>query len=422
MADAHSATPEPDSPSPSIVAVDSLSAGEAPVASVLSRAFRRCNTLVWCGGCPETSPSLPLAAAKSLHSVRSGDSLAISSLITSKSLAVEGNHGVALLQKVHASFPHASIDDFSLVLSSPNAGKTRLCRTFKRKQWKIPFDAARKKFVARTLATAQATPNPADNALCFDEGSRFVSRNYNELEMDFLVKLPAMESLLWQCDPNDTNRALRFVAAIDNQRLPDNLPFPVPSLALRESIPDDSQSCRTEKLYPARSSLYVLAEAYAPLPSTPTINVTLSVRQKLLQLERSLTFLIEKESSERKTELFPCDCILGVLIMGPCMTAAQAAALFASLSCYHAAFPCLWALQQAGRFLALQVESAIPAASSMVTEFRQAALERLQRQTMAELKAAAAEQKAAMDLMTSQLALLLQQQQQQQQRPLCVVQ
>lgn len=51
-----------------------------------------------------------------------------------------------------------------------------------------------------------------------------------------------------------------------------------------------------------------------------------------------------------------CDCILGVVLIGPSIDTATCATIFAALRHYRTALPRLWALSEAGRLLAIRLQ------------------------------------------------------------------
>lgn len=103
--------------------------------------------------------------------------------------------------------------------------------------------------------------------------------------------------------------------------------------------------------YPTGATHYIIGEAYGPL-NLDAADASMPV-QKLLQLERILCLILEKEHTEVDGI---CDCVLGVVLIGPSIDGPTCEAVFAALSHYRTALRRLWALSEAGRLLSIRLQ------------------------------------------------------------------
>lgn len=256
------------------------------------------------------------------------------SLMSAYSDAVEADAAVAFLQIVHAAFPTAHLMEMRERLvgrrSLPLAN-----RVFHEDVYGAAFRRGRAAFVEQTLdAAAQLRLPSHGDALDFSAGAKYTGRELAELEADCIVKLPLNELTEWTRDASaiaEGGARLLFIApAGSGQRLPES----AAPAALRASGAGGSRFSVDH--YPAGAAAYVLAEVYAPVGECAVQHQV----QRLLHAERLLQFLVAKEGTANVR-----DVVLGCVFMGLHTDAAAAAQLYATLSHYRRALPCLWALQ-----------------------------------------------------------------------------
>lgn len=294
------------------------------------------------------------------------------SLASAHSDAVEADAAAAFLQLVHAAFPTAHL----MSLPQPLVGSVSqpvANRVFTEAEFGDAFRRGRAAYAEATLAVAERLSPPVHDALDFSAAGKYAGRCLAELEADCIVKLPLAGLAEWAQDASaiaEGGTRLLFIApAGGRQRLPES----AAPAALRA---DDALGSRfSVEHYPPGAAAYVLAEVYAPLGG----RAAQQQAQKLLQAERLLQFLVAKECAADVR-----DVVLGFVFMGPHMDTAAAARLYATLSHYRLALPCLWALQGASpsaaeaqdasavplpcRLLAFRLASAQPALTALRVE------------------------------------------------------
>jgi hypothetical protein len=245
---------------------------------------------------------------------------------------------VAFWTLTHAAFPGATLERVRRRLldgERPISNRPFAARDFP------AFEVGRAAFIAATLeAEKPPAPTKGIQDINFSASGDYTNPSYGEVEVDCLLKLPALVPSDWTRDPAALNPPI-FIAPPILQPLPVR---PGPSVQVAEESAGSAatRSRFSVDYYPANSALYVVGEVYAPLGGENPLQRTV---QKLLQAERTLQFLCAKEGKPVG------DCVLGVVFMGPHIDQALASQLFKSLSHYSAVLPCLWALHEKRRLL-----------------------------------------------------------------------
>jgi hypothetical protein len=289
------------------------------------------------GSCP-LSPPAPRP---------SGEPPTLGSVVTVHAHNVEpSSNDTCLLQAVHSAFGESTKARVRLVFKPSSI----LSGTFGRAQ--TAFDLV----VKRGLALAP----PAENAINF--AGDFSGRQLEEFEIDCLVKLSAPAGSIWTRDPAAAASVLFHIRESGLEPLAPAPPSDALTAADAGGMPtqpagafEDKLSSTTLLHHPPSAPHYVIGDVVggegdgAPPPV-----------QKLLQLERNLCFILEKE---RKPVADICSCVLGVVLIGPSMDSPTVAAVFAALSHYKSSLQRLWALSEAGRLLAIHQQP--PVAQSL---------------------------------------------------------
>jgi len=228
-------------------------------------------------------------------------------------------------------------------------------RVFKISKWAHVFESARRSFSDVVARGVELNLSPlSDSDLLIDFKGDYSRANFEELEIDSLVKLAVPPTAVWAADPSaakGTGGELFRIVATGHAPLP-----AMPSAAIKVMVraPDaalnDSLSTATAHHYPPLASHYVVGETYGPLNHAGSAAAKTPI-QKLLQLERILCFLLEKEEKP------VLDCVLGVVLMGPTIDSKRCARVYAALVHYQSVLVRLWALCNTGRFLAIRLQS-----------------------------------------------------------------
>ena len=289
----------------------------------------------WLVAVPTTSSSSggggDVGVARSSISPRS-----IKSLESAHSMSREAEASVAFWTLAHAAFPGATLERVQRRLldgERPISNRSFVARDFP------AFEMGRAAFVAATLS-AEKPPAPTQGIQEIDFSGDYTKASYGELEVDCLLKLPALVPSDWTRDPAALNPPI-FIAPPNLQPLPVR-PGPDVQVAEESAGSAATRSRFSLEYYPANSALYLVGEVYAPLGGENPLQRTV---QKLLQAERTIQFLCAKEDKAVG------DCVLGVVFMGPHIDQALASQLFRSLFYYKAVLPCLWALHKKKRLL-----------------------------------------------------------------------
>ena len=299
-------------------------------------------------------------------------------------MAIENSGGMSLLQAVKHSFPKAQLDSCTtLLLRSSESCRFRFTRTFmwSTDAWKPFFEKARE-----ALREVVCLGNERNKTMFHGRRARrpayfinfrgdYSSTNFDELEIDGLVKLAVPEHIVWTRDPALKSDIFHITQTglqpLTRAPVPDAAAIAAAAVAnpdaaadaaaaaaaadlhgrpdLSEDASDDNRSTNTAEHYPPEATHYVVGEAYGRL-NLDKPNASKPV-QKLLQLERNLSFLQAKEG---KDDI--CSCVLGAVLIGPSMNSATCAAVFAALSNYKSALRRLWALSEAKRFFAIRLQ------------------------------------------------------------------
>ena len=271
--------------------------------------------------------------------------------------AREVEASVVFLALAHAAFPCAALETVKAGLLSgtlPIANRT----------FELSDEDTKAAFLAGRIAFHQATldvvwpPQPVEGSGVprISLSGDYLKLDYATLEIDCLLKVPALTDYGWTRDPA-AKAGPFFIAPAAQSALP--LREDPAALALQVEGPTPSPSSRFSlDHYHPNAAMYIMGEVYAPLG---TEDETAKPVQKLLQAERNLRFLEAKEG--RAVE----DCVLGVVFMGPAMGPELGARLFLALQHYASILPCLRSLYELRRVLGCCVEvhhSAVHAALS----------------------------------------------------------
>jgi hypothetical protein len=346
---------------------------------------------VWGGGGGVNMAGRQSSKAPSDRSVRS--------LFSANSRSGEAHASTIFWKVTHASFPTAALDapgakdklfSGSRLISSR---KFKLCKT----SHADSFELGREAYCSRTLRPPKPL-NTGSFVLNIDFKGKYTNLDFDEVEVDCLLKLPAPTFLEWTVDPAAVGSNPPFFIAPsylqsiptrknDSVRGPSEPPpdgggnaaftHPVP---LAEAA-STASSRFSEENYPPGATMYVVGEMYAPLGDEPGK----SSAQKLLQAEKILQFLAAKEKKP------PSECVLGMIFLGSSMNKAMGGRIYSTLSHYRKFLPCLWSLSELKRVLGQCVQDFQPAVELMLAN---AAISSLQ-QDVAALK----------DLLVGQLTL-----------------
>ena len=234
---------------------------------------------------------------------------------------------------VHKSFPDAFVFDDSMGKLLDSSSMRIANRKFRESA--IGFEDGRRAFIDATLASPRLNDDALRKHSRINFEGAYNSREFKELEFDFIVKLPVFEGCEWTRDATAGESAPFFISPTGVEQLP---PRPSPSVPARPvRLPASSTNTSfSDSYYPPDSSAYVVAEVYAPLGSKSS-----QMSQKLLQAERSLQFLKAKERKESVR-----DCVLGFVFICPRMDATMVMELADVLRCYSSVLPCLSELQK----------------------------------------------------------------------------
>ena len=268
-------------------------------------------------------------------------------------MSIEHVAGWTLLQAVHSAFPLACVKCYeSLLLCRGKNYKQRINRVFKKgNPSQLCFRNAQEAFAAVVDAGRRTRPLAGANAINFS-GS-YSNTAFDDIEIDCLIKIPAQPGGVWYCDPTAPSGLCHIVESGTQPLLPRPVAEEVAMLASvfvpAVGADDESKSTNTMLHYPPGSTQYIIGEAYGPLNEATTS--TMMPVQKLLQLERILCFIQAKEKTDNI-----CDCVLGVVLIGPCMDISTCKAVFAALQYYRAPLQRLWSLSAAQRLFAIRLQ------------------------------------------------------------------
>jgi len=242
---------------------------------------------------------------------------------------------VAFWTLAHAAFPGATLERVQRKLlggERPISNRSFAARDFP------AFEVGRAAFIAATLEAEPPAPTKGIQDINFSASGDYTNPSYGEVEVDCLLKLPALVPSDWTRDPAALNPPF-FIAPPNLQPLPVR---PGPSVQVAEESAGSAatRSRFSVDHYPVNAALYVVGEV-----SLGDDNSLQRTVQKLLQAERTIQFLCAKEDKAVG------DCVLGMVFMGPHIDQALAFQLFKSLSHYSAVLPCLWALHEKRRLL-----------------------------------------------------------------------
>jgi hypothetical protein len=323
--------------------------------------------------------------------------------------AREVEASVVFLALAHAAFPSAALETVKAGLlggTLPIANRTfHLSDT---------DPATATAFLAGRTAFYQATldvvwpPQPAvgSGVPRINLGGDYLKLDYASLEIDCLLKVPALTDYSWTRDPA-AKAGPFFIAPAALSALP--VREDPTALALQVHGPTPSHSSRfSQDHYHPNAAMYIMGEVYAPLG---TEDETAKPVQKLLQAERNLRFLEAKEGRAVG------DCVLGVVFMGPAMGTELVARLFLALQHYASILPCLWCLYNLKRVLGCCVEvhhSAVHAALSTSALERIEHAQKQQQQQQLLQQQHQVQQQAQLELLQVQQGQILVQQQEQQ--------
>ena len=261
----------------------------------------------------------------------------VKSLESAHSVSREAEASVAFWKLAHAAFPGAALEQ---VQSKLLYGIRPISnRSFDASDFPAAFEAGRVAFSATTLS-AKKPPAPTQGIQHIDFSGDYTKASYGELEVDCLLKLPALVPSEWTRDPADLDPPF-FIAPPELQRLRVR-PDPNVQVEDETAAGEATRSRFSVDYYPVNSAMYVVGEVYAPLGSQNSLKRTV---QKLLQAERTLQFLCAKEKKPVGS------CVLGMVFMGPHIDGALASQLFRSLKYYKDLLPCLWSLYEMKRLL-----------------------------------------------------------------------
>lgn len=210
---------------------------------------------------------------------------------------------------------------------------------------------------ARDDAASEAAEDAASVAFLRAVHVEYLSGNYTSLELDCLFKVQVPVGCLrdWSAGAGGPDGGSS--AEVPRLFLISSAAASVVPVPLLPLLPLGDPPI---VLYAPGANLYVAGEVYAPLAAS--IGFRRSAAKKLLQTERLLQFLTEKEGADDV-----CNCALVFVLMGPHTDAEMGATLFLTLEHYQRVLPCTWALQRAGRLLGLRVagvSAAVGAAQS----------------------------------------------------------
>ena len=262
----------------------------------------------------------------------------VKSLESAHSMSREAEASVAFWTLTHAAFPGAALERVQRRLLFGRRPISN--RSFAATDFPVAFEAGRFAFSAATLS-AEKPPAPTHGIQCIDFSGDYTKDSYGELEVDCLLKLPALIPSDWTRDPAALDPPF-FIALPELQHLPERLGPNVPVQVVDEIAGSATHSRFSVEHYPDNSVMYVVGEVYAPLGSEDPLIRTV---QKLRQAERTLQFLCAKEDKPVGS------CVLGMVFMGPHIDKTLASKLFMSLEYYKDLLPCLWSLYQMKRLL-----------------------------------------------------------------------
>ncbi len=196
----------------------------------------------------------------------------IKSLESAHSMSREAEASVAFWTLTHAAFPGATLERVRRRLldgERPISNRPFAARDFP------AFEVGRAAFIAAT-PEAEKPPAPTKGIqdINFSASGDYTNPSYGEVEVDCLLKLPALVPSDWTRDPAALNPPI-FIAPPNLQPLPVR---PGPSVqAAEESAGSAATRSRfSVDYYPANSALYVVGEVYAPLGGE---NAAVSLRQ-----------------------------------------------------------------------------------------------------------------------------------------------
>jgi len=322
--------------------------------------------------------------------------------------AREVEASVVFLALAHAAFPCAALETVKAGLLSgtlPIANRT----------FELSDEDTKAAFLAGRIAFHQATldvvwpPQPVEGSGVprISLSGDYLKLDYATLEIDCLLKVPALTDYGWTRDPA-AKAGPFFIAPAAQSALPLR-EDPAALVQVEGPTPSPSSRFSLDHYHP-NAAMYIMGEVYAPLG---TEDETAKPVQKLLQAERNLRFLEAKEG--RAVE----DCVLGVVFMGPAMGPELGARLFLALQHYASILPCLRSLYELRRVLGCCVEvhhSAVHAALST------SALERIEHTQQQQQKQLHLLQEQLQLLQEQQKQMLVQQREQQEQQKQMLVQ
>jgi hypothetical protein len=274
-----------------------------------------------------------------------------------------------MLRLVHKAFPRAALWDYRHALLGHGDAKPPINgRTFKRTRDDGERDSAAFAIGLQAFLSATVEPEPVQEVgysgekLVFRPGqaagkvSEFVSSTARMIEVDCLLMLPPPAVAHWNLQAMEgSGRDRPFFIWHDSAKGSVAAPLPLPP-----QHPPAVRSNFSQDHFPPNSSMYVVGEVYHPV--TKSEGIPQSV-QKLVQIERILQFLCAREGG------VPVECcVLGVVFMGPHMSAQVGEAMSKALEVYSSRLPCLWRLQQLQRFIALRLAGYFPAVVALHQE------------------------------------------------------
>ena len=289
----------------------------------------------------------------------------------------------AFLSIAHAAFPLAALGPARAGLLGHRLPLANRSFTLSDPATSSAFLAARSAFCKATLSCKwPPQPPPGSSTPCIDPGGACLSQDYAAVEMDCLLKVPALSDCTWTRDPAAqagpfllapsaiTALPLRSGPALALQGgggQAHQLALPPGPLALAQRGGRHTSSRFTLDHYPAHAAMYILGEVYAPLGREDARAKPLA--QQLLHAERNLRFLEAKEGRA------VAECVLGVVFLGPQLSEEQGGLLRQALQHYRSILPCLWGLCTAGRVLGCKVHIFHPVVLAALTDW---AIERIE--------------------------------------------
>ena len=142
----------------------------------------------------------------------------VSSISQRLSRQTEGAASITLLRIVHACFPSVALDSaFDRLLAGPSGGLAFSNRSFTESGlYASAFKSAKAAFVGSTLEKLTSAPptlsHPLITAAADDAKGRsklYLNKDYRQVEMDSLLKVPAPADPAWDLNRDASSRAPR---------------------------------------------------------------------------------------------------------------------------------------------------------------------------------------------------------------------